>query len=463
LQTALKSAKHDTVKLKLLVTLSENCEIADISKYADAAIDLADKLLDNDAFENKKNNILFEKGNAYNNLGFMHESMGDPIKAKENYEKSLAAREKSGDQHGAALSLMSIGAVYKNKGEINTAFEYFNKSLVVAEKINDKYVMALNLDNIGGIYLHQGDENQAWETFNRALKLNKEANNKLGMAISLSNLGSICVTRKDLPNAIDYYNQSLKVCEEISNTTLMGRLLFNIGRVYHDKNECLTALDYYARCIKLYKQLGEQPILSSIYQQIGRTHIKMAEQEKDLAKQQKHYHLALLNNDSSFTISTKLGYPEMIRNAEDNYAVIYSGTGKYEQAFEHYKKYIAFRDSTTNTETRKASVRNQLKYEFEKKEAVIKEQQEKERAVAKEKDRFQKIVISAVVIGLLLVIIFAVFILRNLRVTRLQKAIIEEKQKEIVDSIQYAKRIQSALMPTENYFDKNLKRLKEKK
>jgi hypothetical protein len=38
---------------------------------------------------------------------------------------------------------------------------------------------------------------------------------------------------------------------------------------------------------------------------------------------------------------------------------------------------------------------------------------------------------------------------------------IEEKQKEIIDSIQYAKRIQSAMMPMEKYIDKNLKRLKK--
>jgi hypothetical protein len=42
-----------------------------------------------------------------------------------------------------------------------------------------------------------------------------------------------------------------------------------------------------------------------------------------------------------------------------------------------------------------------------------------------------------------------------------QKQKVEEKQKEIIDSIKYAKRIQQSLLPTEKYIEKNLKRLKK--
>jgi hypothetical protein len=41
----------------------------------------------------------------------------------------------------------------------------------------------------------------------------------------------------------------------------------------------------------------------------------------------------------------------------------------------------------------------------------------------------------------------------------LQRALLEEKQKEILDSIRYAKRIQNSLLPTDLYIHRNLKRL----
>ena len=43
-----------------------------------------------------------------------------------------------------------------------------------------------------------------------------------------------------------------------------------------------------------------------------------------------------------------------------------------------------------------------------------------------------------------------------------QKELVEEKQKEILDSIRYAKRIQNSLMPTETFIDRILKGRKDK-
>ena len=42
-----------------------------------------------------------------------------------------------------------------------------------------------------------------------------------------------------------------------------------------------------------------------------------------------------------------------------------------------------------------------------------------------------------------------------------QKEIIEEKNKEVTDSIRYAKRIQDALLPSEKFMERTLKRLKK--
>jgi hypothetical protein len=45
---------------------------------------------------------------------------------------------------------------------------------------------------------------------------------------------------------------------------------------------------------------------------------------------------------------------------------------------------------------------------------------------------------------------------------RHQKLMVEEHQKELIDSIKYAKRIQEALLPGKRYIDKNIERLKKK-
>jgi hypothetical protein len=68
--------------------------------------------------------------------------------------------------------------------------------------------------------------------------------------------------------------------------------------------------------------------------------------------------------------------------------------------------------------------------------------------------------------GLLLVVLFALFMVQRFRLTNkqkkiieVQKHVIEEKQKEMLDSIHYAKRIQRALLTSEKYIQRKMKEL----
>ncbi len=67
--------------------------------------------------------------------------------------------------------------------------------------------------------------------------------------------------------------------------------------------------------------------------------------------------------------------------------------------------------------------------------------------------------------GLLLAIVFSLFIYNRLQLTKKQKQIIEhqkqlveEKQIEVLASIRYAKRIQQSLLPTEKFIERILKK-----
>jgi hypothetical protein len=90
----------------------------------------------------------------------------------------------------------------------------------------------------------------------------------------------------------------------------------------------------------------------------------------------------------------------------------------------------------------------------------------KKEAISLAEQKKQKVIIYSVSAVLVLVIGFAFFVYRsflekkraNIEIGQ-QKTIIEQKQKEIIDSIQYAKRIQVALLTPERYIERNLKRL----
>ena len=410
LKLSLKAAtKMDTTRLNLLVHLSESCEPAEIFSYAKPAIKLADELLNKipEPLAQIKKSLLHKKASAINNMAYQYTSLGDVKTALEYYDTGLKIQKQINDQYGIASSLNDMGFIYNTQSDLKNALIFFKESLKIREKIKDNPGIAQSLINIGTIYINQKDYKTAFENYTKSLKIYEALNNQIGIAQALNMIGLI-YKRSDNSKALECYVRSLKILTDIGYEEGKANCFNNMGAIYLNLN---------------------------------------------------NYKLAKSCTDSSLRISKALGLPDNIKNAEQALYKIDSVTGDYTGAYLHYKNFIILKDSLTNEKTRKAIIKSQLNYEFEKKEAVIKEKQEKERLVTKEKNHFQQIIIYSVVLGFILVIIFALFIFRALKTTRHQKNIIEEKQKEILDSIKYAKRIQTSLLPTEKYIARNLEQI----
>lgn len=386
-----------------------------------------------------------------NNIAFIWNYQGKVDSALLFWERSLQLREEIGDKKGVANSLTNIGFVYHNRGDISRALEYYSRSLKIQEEIGEKSGMAYSLHNMAAIHQDQGDMDGALKYFARTLKLREEINDKRGIGYSLNAIAILYRIKGKKDQALNYFKRSLKVREEIEDKQGIAYTQNHIGSIYFSLDSFSTALDYYEKSLKLSEEIGNKQGVASALLNIGTVYFK-----------QKAFSAAKTYTDKSLILSKELGFPVEIRNAEIIYSKIDSAMGNYPGAFEHYKQFVKYRDSISNIETRRAGIKNQLKYEFEKKEAVLKEQQDKERTLAGEKNRFQQIVIASVIVGLILVIFFAAFIFRSLKTTRKQKYIIEEKQKEILDSIYYARRIQKSLLPTEKYIEKKLSTLHKK-
>ncbi|MGZ3933168.1 MAG: hypothetical protein ACXVP0_18350, partial [Bacteroidia bacterium] len=124
----------------------------------------------------------------------------------------------------------------------------------------------------------------------------------------------------------------------------------------------------------------------------------------------------------------------------------------------------------------KKTVEAQMQYEFDKKEAAAKLEQNKKDLKAYEEKQQQQLIIGVVSVGIILVLALTLVILRSLRqnqkknriiteqklLVEKQKELVEEKQREVLDSIHYARKIQQALITPEKYIDKSLQRLMNK-
>jgi serine phosphatase RsbU (regulator of sigma subunit) len=192
----------------------------------------------------------------------------------------------------------------------------------------------------------------------------------------------------------------------------------------------------------------------------------------------KDYNKALKYAKLSLLAAEGYGSPEKLRNAHERISQVYTKTNSYKGALFHYKNYILFRDSLNNKETQKATVKQQAKYEYEKQKTIDDAEHDKLLAIEQEEKEKQQILTGATAAGLGLVVAFLIFVFNRLRITKKQKQIIEnqkleveqqkevveqaheeleEKNQEIMDSITYAKRIQSAILPSIKLVKEHLK------
>ncbi len=163
-------------------------------------------------------------------------------------------------------------------------------------------------------------------------------------------------------------------------------------------------------------------------------------------------------------IAKSIGDLEGIKSAEDNLGDIYASTGEWEKALKARKEYSYMKDSLVNQAKSKQIGKLEAKAQYDKDLALQKEEEDKKAALSAAESKRQKVLILFVAAIALAIAFIAFIIARSLRTTRSQKALIEiqteevekqktvveEKNQEIMDSINYAKRLQEAILPPLN-------------
>jgi tetratricopeptide (TPR) repeat protein len=514
LKIILKTATQDTTVVKTLYALGDEFYLS----RPDSAVAVWMKLnalaesrassYDPQSLQHKVLQQYF--ASSLNNIGAIYKSKGNISEALEYYQKSLKIKEEMGNKLGVAGTLNNIGTIYKSQGNISRAMEYYQKSLQIKLEIGDKEGVATLLNNIGFIYADRGDIPRALEHLQKSLKIREEIGNKAGVANSLNNIGAIYSHQGDVSVALEYYQKSLKLEEESGNNKGIAAALNNIGLIYNNQGNAHAALEHYQKSLGIEEGLGNKKGIATSLNNIGLIYYKQRDFDKALDYHKKSLEISeeLGNKEGqavslnhmghtyfiqkkhpraeeclmrSIALSKEIGFPQNIKSAAENLSRVYKANGKYNLALENYELFIKMRDSINNEVTRKASIKSQLKYEYEKQAAAdsvahAKETEVKNAELAQHQAEIKAKKNQAYVLfgGLGLVMVFAAFMFNRFKVTQKQKSIIEEqkeiveeqkklveeKQHEILDSIRYAKRIQMAQIPSEKQLGNMLRNLR---
>ena len=296
---------------------------------------------------------------------------------------------------------------------------------------------------MGIIYDELGSFSKSLNCYDSSLAIFKKSGNLDMQAMNYANMATIYDETNDFVKSMDYNVKALTIYKKMNNLEGQATLLGNMGDIYSEQHNYVKAMNYDVKALAINKAIDDKEGCVTNFTSMGKiyTDTRMFADAK-----------AYL--DSALALSEKMGDKDLIKSVYGQWSKLDSATGNYKAAYSDYRNYIIYRDSLKNEANTKKIVSQEMQYEFDKKEAAEKADQEKKDAVNATEKKRQMILTAAISLGLVLVLAFSGLLFNRFRITQRQKVIIEkqkqiveEKNKEVLDSITYAKRLQDAILP----------------
>lgn len=363
-------------------------------------------------------------------------------------------------------ALNTIGASFQMRGNFVRAIESYQQCLKIMEELGDKKGIASAMGNIGSLYIDLKEFQKALGYQKRCLTIVQQIGNLPGVASALNNISIIYTNLKDYDQAISYAQKSLDMYDLLKDNYGIASANANIANLYFDRGMYEKGLPYQLKALALAEKEGYTQLQITTGAEIGQTYNKL--KKNDLALKYLKAAEKLVNEDPE--PSAKVLVTSVLSD-------VLQAMGNYKEAFKNFEIAQRLRDSLYRGDIQKELTQNELQAEFDKKLIAdsLKNADEKKITDALifakntqiEKDRIQKFALYG---GLVLLIVGGAVMYNRFRIIRRQrdiielksreteeqKIIIEEKQKEILSSISYAKRLQEAILPPRSLILENI-------
>lgn len=435
----------------------------------------------------EKLNFIAGQAKANRFIGVNYYGLSDYTGAVQYYKKALDAETKLGNKRGMGSNLMNIGLIYTSQSDYGKALDYYFKSLRLFEQINFQKGLSTCYGNIVLVYMETGDNGKALEFAFKALEIDKAMGNEIGQARHLGNIGVLYTHQKELEKAMRYLNDALAIYTKVDDQRGVANIIGNIAGSYIKNKEFDTAIQYIQQSIASYEKLNSKKDVAANTLNLSNAYIEMYKskyQSKLIAKGQDKLNLAKKNTEKALAISQELKETYLERDARSQLYEIEKLKGNTAQSLIEFEKYVALRDTINGQENKKDILRKEILFEFEKKaaedsikNAAASQLQQAQIEAQKANLNVERTKRNGLIAGIFLLVLVSLFIANRLRVTRRQKEfiekqkdfvehqrsniasqkkILEEKNKEIFDSILYAKRLQEAILPSNKLLNKYL-------
>jgi len=398
----------DSAKYELLCKIIANTrDVESRLRFCDQAMELAEKL----KIPAAKPHIY--KGECYLNSGNLASALECFMEAANSYEKY-------NNIEGLALAYQYISETYSQQDNLDNAKIYLKRAIKIYEKEQDSASMAAALLNLGYVNYNMDQNDSALVFFSITRDIFQKLDDSIGYAYSLGNSGLAYSGLSDFERAEENLLPAIEILTRVEDERAVTEYVIEYAGILQHRGEIKEAINWATR----------------------------------------GFHSAVSN-----------GIKEYERNAAERLSMLYKISGMFDSAYYYQSLFISINDSI-NSEHNIQKMAD-LRTEFE-----VKQVQSEVDLLEKNKF-YQRIAILALLTALLLAVGIIVLYYNNLRRTKKlmvaldERRILLEKQshelqekneeltklyeitnsqkEEIISSINYAQRIQNAILPPEAY------------
>ena len=357
-------------------------------------------------------NISYKKGelNAKLNIAvckFLLSEHDDKIIVELNEIIDYFEKNEHKLEYANALTL--FGNVYHSYGNYEKGLKFCKKAQQILIELESNTDLADNYSVCGLIYLDLSDFESAINNFESALDLRTEAGNKPAMASSINFIARTNFLLSRYEKSLEYYFKALSLRQEIKDTNGLPWTHIGLASIYEQMNDYDTCEKHYNKALELNKKLNDKRCNLHCYVGIG----SIKSKTKKLKEAENYLFKALDIAKLLNSISHLYKIHKILSDIYDKMSVV-------PKAYENYKLYHSYKEQVMNTELQNSLKKQEIAFAIEK--------AEKEAEIYRLKHIELKTAYDEV----------------------------DKKNTEITDSINYAKNIQLALLPSNDYIDEIL-------
>jgi len=357
--------------------------------------------------------------------------------------------EKGKNKRLIASLYNATAAQYFQMGKTENAMKYFYRSLNSFEALKDTSQIISLLKNMSMAYESMKDFDRTRQLLFNALRISIAYGDSSCLSTIYGSIGAMYQNLQKLDSAV-YYNskqlQSFPVDIEIDDKAMAYG---NLGVIYKAKKQYALAKEYYEKALNIFISTGSLRLITISYINLGELSILTNDYKKALY----YFNEALKQSEGSNELDilsvTHRGKYETFMKLKD-----------YKNAVQEFEQVKIIEDSLKRRQSLTNIMRLENEYEVGKKQKeneLLQAQNEVKETlikVSKENEKKTKIFLYSALFVLVIIIMLAFQLYKGLKenkeknkIISEQKHLVEEKNKDITDSINYAKKIQEAILP----------------